>query len=357
MENVKTFEQRKKDHIRLALGPRTQNRVSNDFSRIGLVPEALPGLNFSEVDLKTQLLDHQFSSPHFISSMTAGHQQGYQINSLLAEAAAEKNWLFCVGSQKKELLGSSAQASDHNDLRLIARKFKKTKFVSNIGIEEVITYSSKEILRLVESINAIGIIVHLNALQEVFQNKKDVNMKNGLKAIEKLVKASPVPVMVKEVGFGISATTAKKLFNVGVSVVDVSGHGGTHWGMIEALRQDSNSHFVKSAEHFSDWGLSTVESLMDCKSLVKKKNIWASGGVRSGVDSAKCMALGAKAIGLAQPLLNSVIQDEKIQSVENVLATMDQFDFELKTALFCMGIGQVKQLTAASFSRKVWYEK
>lgn len=357
MENVKTFEQRKKDHIRLAQDNLTQNLVSNDFSRIALVPEALPEINFSDVSLEAKILGHKFSSPHFISSMTAGHEQGFKINSILAEASAEKNWLFCVGSQKKELLGLSAQAEIKNDLKQIAKTNKKTKFVSNIGLEEVITYTPKEILRIVDSIQSIGLIVHLNALQEVFQNKSDVKMKNGLKAIEKLVKASPVPVIAKEVGFGISRVTAKRLFNVGVSVVDVSGHGGTHWGMIEALRQEKNSYFVKSAEHFSDWGFSTVESLIDCQDLVNKKNIWASGGVRSGVDSAKCLAMGARAVGLAQPLLNSVITNGKINSTEHVLQTMAQFDYELRTALFCMGVDRVSLLNAQTKPRKVWYEK
>lgn len=351
MENLKGFEKRKADHIRLALDKRTQNLTSNPFSRIGLIPEALPDINFSEVDLETILLGKKFSSPHFISSMTAGHKLGFQINSLLAQAAAEKNWLFCVGSQKKELLKSNKAAVE--ELKKISKKYSKTQFVSNIGIEEVIQFDSSRILQLVDSLNSIGLIIHLNALQEVFQNKEDVRMKQGLKAIAKIVKESPVPVILKEVGFGISEVTAKKLFEVGVHVVDVSGHGGTHWGMIEALRQKEDSFLQRSIQHFSDWGFSTVDSLLSSQQLIKKHSFWASGGIRSGVDSAKCLALGAAAVGLAQPILNSVLKKDKLSTIEKVVATMDQFDFELRTALFCTGIQNVKQAS----QRKVWYEK
>lgn len=356
MEDLKLFEKRKKDHIRLALDAQTQGLTNNDFSRIGLVPSALPELNFSEVNLSTQLLNQKVSSPHFISSMTAGHKLGSEINSLLAEAAGEKNWLFCVGSQKRNLINQD----EISDIQLIARKFKKTKLVSNIGLEEVIQYKPQEILKLTDSIQAVGLIIHLNALQEVFQNKKDVVMKNGLKAISEIVKKSDIPVIIKEVGFGISAETSRKLRDLGVQVVDVAGSGGTHWGMIEALRQDKNDVTASSIHPFADWGLSTIDCLLDHQTFLFGENlkqssfeVWASGGIRSGVDSAKCLALGAKAVGLAQPILKNMMKNNKLGSIETVIEKMDQLDFELKTAMFCLGMGCVSDFS----HRKVWYEK
>ncbi len=357
MEDLKQFEKRKKDHIRLALDSQTQELTSNDFSRIRLVPQALPELNFSEVSLETQLLNQKVSSPHFISSMTAGHKQGFEINSLLAEAAAKKNWLFCVGSQKRNLINPK----EVSDIQQIAKKYKKTKLVSNIGLEEAIQFKPADVLKLADSINAVGLIVHANALQEVFQNKKDVVMKNGFKAIAELVKKSDIPVIVKEVGFGVSSEMTQKLFDIGVSVVDVAGSGGTHWGMIEALRQDSKTLSARAIENFADWGLTTVECLLDLQSFLNAQDeeerlansVWASGGIRSGVDSVKALALGASAVGLAQPLLKNLIQKNKITSVDQVIQAMEQFDFELKTAMFCLGIGKVSEFS----TRKVWYGK
>lgn len=357
MEDLKQFEQRKKDHIRLALDSQTQGRIDNEFSRIKLVPQALPELNFSEVSLETNLLDQKLSSPHFISSMTAGHKQGFEINSRLAEAAGIKNWLFCVGSQKRNLINSK----EVSDIQQIAKKYKKTKIVSNIGLEEAIQFKPVEILKLADSIGAVGLIIHANALQEVFQNKKDVVMKNGFKAISEIVKKSDIPVIVKEVGFGISSEMAQRLFDVGVDVVDVAGSGGTHWGMIEALRQDDKTLSARAIENFADWGLTTVECLLDLQSFLNSldederaaTSVWASGGIRSGVDSAKALALGASAVGIAQPLLKNLIIKNKIGSVDQVIQVMEQFDFELKTAMFCLGLGNVSEFS----TRKVWYGK
>lgn len=355
LEDLNLFEQRKKDHIRLALDAKTQRLAGDDFSRIKLVPQALPELNFSEVSLETKLLGQKVSSPHFISSMTAGHKQGFEINSLLAEASISKDWLFCVGSQKRSLINPE----EISDIQQIAKKYKKAKLVSNIGLEEVIQFKIADILKLSNSINAVGLIIHANALQEVFQNKKDVVMKNGFKAVAEIVKKSDVPVIVKEVGFGISSEMAQKLFDIGVQVVDVAGSGGTHWGMIEALRQDKKSLSARAIDHFADWGMSTVDCLLDLQSYLNSlddsekidSSVWASGGIRSGVDSAKALALGASAVGLAQPLLKNLIRKNKIGSVDQVIQAMDQFDFELKTSMFCLGLKNVSEFS----QRKVWY--
>lgn len=352
METAKSFDSRKQDHIKLALNKSTQSLVENQFSQIGLIHEALPEINFFDVDTRTQLLKHSFSSPLFISSMTAGHAQGYKINVQLARLASEKNILFSVGSQKKELFDKKATL----EFKKIRDQFKNLKIVSNIGLEEVVQQEASSILKIVENTDSIGLFVHLNPLQEVFQKTgENVFFKNGLKAIERLVQKSPVPVLVKEVGFGISPSTSKKLFNCGVTVVDVSGSGGTHWGMIEALRS-SDSVKGKAILAFHDWGMTTVQCLLEHQTLVKKtpQKIWASGGIRNGVDAAKCLAMGAEAVGFAQPLLRHIVDHNlKIKKFEFLEGAFEQLQFELKTALFCAGIQNMRQLRA----KKVWYEK
>lgn len=337
------FEQRKKAHINLALDPRTQAQTTSHFEKIKLIHEALPEINLSDVSIETKLLGYQFSSPHFISSMTAGHQNSKVINMRLAKAAAQKNWLMAVGSQRRELTDSQAVF----EWQVIKSQSPKTQFVSNIGVEELIQQPVAEILKLTESVEALGIYVHLNPLQEAFQNLDQANFKNGLAAIKKLCKASPVPVLVKEVGYGISKTTAQKLLLAGVDVIDVAGKGGTHWGLLEGLRDQSQAGLLAEASTaFKDWGFSAVESLIQCKTLLKKNSFWASGGIRSGVDSAKCLALGARAVGVAQPLMKAALESD-----QQVLDVMARFDYELKVALFGVGVAELKDLA----KKKVWY--
>ncbi|MES2803358.1 MAG: type 2 isopentenyl-diphosphate Delta-isomerase [Bdellovibrionota bacterium] len=337
------FEQRKKAHINLALDPRTQAQTSSHFEKIKLIHEALPEINLSDVSLATNLLGYQFSSPHFVSSMTAGHQNSKIINMRLAKAAAEKNWLMAVGSQRRELTDTKAAF----EWKTIKSQSPNTKFVSNIGIEELIQQPVSEILKLTESVEALGIYVHLNPLQEAFQNLDQANFKNGLAAIKKLCKTSHVPVLVKEVGYGISKATAQKLILAGVEVIDVAGKGGTHWGLLEGLRDQSQAGLLAEASTaFKDWGFSAVESLIQCKTLTRKNSFWASGGIRSGVDSAKCLALGARAVGVAQPLMKAALDSD-----QDVLDVMTRFDYELKVALFGVGVADLKGLS----KKKVYY--
>lgn len=336
-EKHAAFEQRKKAHIDLSLDPRTQAQTASHFDKIKLVHEALPEINLSDVSLETKLLGFRFSSPHFISSMTAGHQNSKVINMRLAKAAAKNNWLMAVGSQRRELTDVKASF----EWKTIKSQSPQTQFVSNIGLEELIQQPTIEILKLTESVQALGIYVHLNPLQEAFQNKDQANFKNGLAAIKKLCKVSPVPVLVKEVGYGISKTTAQKLLLAGVEVIDVAGKGGTHWGLLEGLRDQSESGLLAdSSLAFKDWGFSAVESLMLCKALVKKNSFWASGGIRSGVDSAKCLALGARAVGIAQPLMKAALESD-----DDVFNVMARFDYELKVALFGVGVSSPKELS------------
>lgn len=354
----KQFEQRKKDHIQFSLDSKSQKLASTHFENVRLVHDGLPDFNFSDVSLKTNILGHTFSSPHFISSMTAGHKDSFKINETLAKAAADKNWLMCVGSQRRELVDVSAL----QEWAKIRAKNTNVQFVSNIGIEELIQFPVEKIMDLGRNLNSIGLIVHLNPLQEIFQ-KSEANFQGSLKAIEQLVSKSKIPIIVKEVGFGISTQLIRRLFDIGVQVVDVSGRGGSHWGMIEALRTPKNSLQNKSISAFSDWGQSAVEILLESQDLISKLNpqqqVWASGAVRSGVDTAKCLAMGARAVGIAQPLMKAAVQAVKIKTQKSnpLSEVMDQFDFELKAALFCTGMLNYEHVVQSAISKKkVWYE-
>ncbi len=340
-ESFKDFENRKKDHIRLALDKGTQNLVKSGFSQIRLNHHALPEINFSDVSLNVELLGHSFASPHFVSSMTAGHEDSLQINLRLARAAQKKNWLMGVGSQRRELTDATAAA----EWRKIKLEFPDLKLVSNIGISELIQQPLEKILLLIENLGSVGIFVHLNALQEVFQNNNEAVFTGGLAAIESLVKKTSVPVLVKEVGFGINKEVTQKLYDIGVKVIDVTGNGGTHWGQIEALRSHEDSTIENAISAFHDWGDSTIDCLLNLQEQVLFHQVWASGGVRNGVDSAKCLALGARAVGIAQPLMKAAVVSE-----QEIIKVMDVFDFQLKTAMFCMGIRKYEDF----LHKKVW---
>jgi isopentenyl-diphosphate delta-isomerase len=341
-ESYSEFEDRKRDHIRLALGELTQELVSSGFSKIKLIHEALPEIDFKDVSLQVKLLGHEVASPHFVSSMTAGHHDSLKINRNLALAASVNGWVMAIGSQRRELTDPDAS----KEWKEIVSTVPDLKLISNIGILEVLSQPSEKIMELVVSLNAIGLYIHINSLQEVFQNNSNLNFKGALNAIENLTKQSHVPVLVKEVGFGINKEIAKKLFDIGVKVVDVAGNGGTHWGKIEALRQSKESIIYKAADAFADWGQSAVDCLLDLQDQVLFHQVWASGGIRNGIDSAKCLALGARAAGIAQPLMKAAIENET-----KVSQVMQEFDFQLKTAFFCMGIKKCEEL----LHKKVWY--
>jgi len=339
--DFKAFERRKQDHLRLAMDPRTQVTGAAGFDFVRLTHEALPDLNFSEISLKTKILGFDCQSPFYISSMTAGHEQGEMINSRLAKLSHERGILMGVGSQRKELIDGSA-ALEWKKIRSTA---PNARLIGNLGIAQLIHSSIEQVQKLVDSLQAVALFIHLNPLQEVLQPEGTPEFKGGLQAIAKLVKRLSVPVVVKEVGCGFSASTMKRLEEAGVSIIDVSGLGGTHWGRLEGLRSDESSASYQASVVFQDWGIPTLESLLLGQEHLVKSQLWASGGVRSGLDAAKLLAMGAKAVGVAKPFLKGALESE-----EALMKILNQFEYELKVALFCTGTGSVSELE----QKKVW---
>lgn len=341
IEPVTSFEKRKQDHLRIAMDPRTQANGFAGFDFVGLIPEALPDLDFSEINLSTKLLGQIVSSPIFISSMTAGHENGEIINSRLAQLSHQRQILMGVGSQRRELSDAEA-VQEWKKIRVLS---SKALLVGNLGIAQVIRSTSDQVQKLIDNLEAVGLFIHLNALQECIQPEGTPNFKGGLKAIENLVQKLSVPVIVKEVGCGMTAGTQKRLSDVGVQVIDVSGLGGTHWGRIEGLRTSEDSRSYQAAQTFQNWGLSTVESLAQGREANLRSQLWASGGVRNGADAAKLLAMGAQAVGVAQPFLEAALR-----SSEALNQKLDQLEYELKIALFCTGTRNLSELR----EKKVW---
>lgn len=340
-ESNAQFESRKADHIRLSLSEKNQAIGESGLSCIQLIHEALPDLNFDQVSIQTKSLKQKIPTPFLISSMTAGHEHSRSLNLLMAKAAEARGWRMGVGSQRRELRDPNAS----REWREIRKQAPKAILFGNVGLAQLISTQVTEIERLVDNLEASAMIVHLNALQECLQPEGTPQFKGGLKAIERLCRQLSVPVIVKETGCGISGATIKRLRSSGIAAVDISGLGGTHWGRIEGDRSADGQIQRAAAATLANWGIATVDSVLAAAKLKPKFEIWASGGVRSGLDAAKLLCLGAKAVGFAQPILASALRGE-----EDLHRTMETFEFELRTVLFCTGCKNIGELQA----KKVW---
>lgn len=335
-EESAQFEARKHDHIKLSLDPRTEAKELNNLDHVELIHEALPEINFDQVNTTVKTLGTELAVPMFVSSMTAGHAGSVNINEVLATVCAQRNWLMGVGSQRRELTDLNAQ----NEWKRIRKAAPKVKLVGNIGISQLIISNTSDIQRLVDGLEAAGIFVHTNPLQECFQPEGTIRFAGGLKALEKLCKElKNTPVILKEVGCGFSVSTLKRLKNIGLAAVDVAGGGGTHWGRIEGYRSENNSQLYQAAQTFKAWGISTVESIQNGKMVHPEYQLWASGGVRSGLDAAKLLAVGANMVGMARPILKGAVDGEAALDKK-----MQLLEFELKVAMLCTGSKTIADL-------------
>lgn len=351
-ESSRQFEGRKRDHIRIALDPRSQTEGQSGLDSIDLIHEALPDMDFKEVDISTSFFlggtKHSstlsLSSPLFISSMTAGHVHGRQINEAFARLSDRRQILMGVGSQRRELDDSNA-AEEWVQVR---KQAPKARLLGNIGIAQLIKTPFLKIQKLIESTEAIGLFVHLNSLQEVLQPEGTPSFKASLQAIENLVKVAGIPIIIKEVGCGFSVQTLKRLNETGVFAVDVAGKGGTHWGRVEGYRSTEDQMLYQVAQTFKNWGYSTTQSVLNAQEAQVSYEVWASGGVRTGLDAAKLIALGAKKVGLAKPFLEAIMQGDQIlasdQADQNLELLLNRLEAELKITMFCTGSEKLQDL-------------
>ncbi|HRD69503.1 MAG TPA: type 2 isopentenyl-diphosphate Delta-isomerase [Legionella sp.] len=322
------FEQRKRDHIELALMPANQSSELNPFDALHLIHEAMPDINFNDISIKSTRFNQKINTPFIISSMTAGHEHAANINFRLMEACAQTGWAMGVGSQRRELTDKNA-AFEWDPLR---KKFPDVNLFSNIGIAQIITTPAAAILRLIDTLSAKALIIHCNPLQEAIQPEGTPDFKGCWEALDQLVSSLPVPIILKETGCGFSQQTLQRINQTGVAAVDVSGVGGTHWGRIEGHRATNDPVRQQTATTFRNWGIDTIQSVISAQKINPDFEIWGSGGVRHGLDAAKLFALGATTVGFAKPMLEAALL-----STEEVLQKMNIIEYELKTAMFCTG--------------------
>lgn len=334
-DDYSLFEQRKQDHIELALLPVNQANEHQTFDDVHLNHEALPDLDFQDIDLGSSRFGQPVATPFLVSSMTAGHKGAASINRHLIEACARSGWAMGVGSQRRELSDKQA-ASEWQTLR---RDFPDVSLLGNLGIAQLINSPLSDVQRLTDALQATALIIHCNPLQEVIQPEGTPQFKGCWTALASLVKALPVPVVVKETGCGFASPTLRRLHDMGVAAVDVSGLGGTHWGRIEGARATLDTTRSRTATTFRHWGIDTIQSVRNALALKPCFEVWGSGGVRHGLDAAKLLALGATSVGFAKPML-----EVAMNSSEHVYELMQTIEYELRVAMFCTGSRVISEL-------------
>ncbi len=333
------FESRKQDHIRFALDPTSQTTGLSGLDRVRLEHDALPELNFDQISLSMQSLGQSRATPFFISSMTAGHAEAAQLNRRLAAMADKRGWAMGLGSQRRDLHRASEAGIEGAEIK---EQFSSLELYSNLGISQVIETPIEVIQNLVRRSGASALCIHLNGLQEVMQPEGTPQFLGAVDKIRECVETLGLPVILKETGSGFSKTTLRKISKFSLGAVDVSGVGGTHWGRIEGMRaaQVGASIQENASKTFKNWGISTVESTLNARELLDSKTeVWSSGGVKTGLDAAKLIALGATRVGFAQSALEAALKGS--EALELWAATCE---FELKTALFCMGSSNCQNL-------------
>ncbi len=323
---------RKEDHLRICREQDVQFQAkSAGFERYDFNHCALPELDYGGISLEKEFLGKKLGFPFLISAMTGGCREAEKINAALGELAARFGVALALGSQRP-LLEDESQLFSY----LVAREqAPDAVIIGNIGVGQIRGGNiADKLAQLVKSIRADALAVHLNPLQEILQPEGEKDFTGVLRGIETLTASLPVPVIVKEVGCGISAAVAEKLFEAGVSYIDVAGAGGTSWALIESFRGADED----IAGSFREWGIPTVDCLEEVLALPGARVI-ASGGLRSGRDVAVSLALGAELGGAALPLFKALDRG----GVEEAARLLSTWREELRAILFLTGCGSVDE--------------
>jgi len=338
------IENRKKDHIDICINKDVQfEKTLSGFEKYQFIHQALPEIDFNEIDLSLNLFGKALNAPIFVSSMTGGLENGKVINENLARACQNLGLAMGLGSQR--IMLENPDSLESFDIRKYA---KDILLFGNIGAVQLnYNVGLEDIKKIIEQVKADALFLHLNPLQEAIQTEGDKNFAGLLEKIFNLAENSPYPIIIKECGCGISKELAKQLSKTKIAGIDVSGGGGTSWALIEGYRA-KNETSLDIANIFRDWGIPTADSLVFVKKQIKNKLVFASGGIRSGIDVAKAIALGADMVGIAHPLLKLATISSK--AVEEKL---NQFIQELKITMFCIGVKNINELKNTKFLHKL----
>ncbi|HXQ33297.1 MAG TPA: type 2 isopentenyl-diphosphate Delta-isomerase, partial [Anaerolineales bacterium] len=334
MTKVAPIEQRKADHIKINLEKDVRSALTTGLENYHFTHEALPELDLERVDASLKLFDKLLAAPILISSMTGGTDEAETINLRLAETAYVMRTAMGVGSQR-----TAIEHPEQARTFQVRRVAPDILLFANLGaIQFNYGYSIDQCRRAVDMIEADALILHLNPLQEAVQAGGDTNFADLAKKIEEVCKKLGVPVIAKEVGWGISERTAKLLADCGVSAIDVAGAGGTSWSQVEMHR--APDEFTRElAATFVGWGIPTSDSILNVKKAAPNMTIFASGGIKDGLDIAKCVALGATLGGMAGNFLKAAAI-----SSEKAIEVMKLTKRQIQVTMFAAGVGTLEEL-------------
>jgi isopentenyl-diphosphate delta-isomerase len=328
-------QQRKSEHIRINLEEDVTSRgVSTGFERYCFVHCALPGIDLKDVDTSIDLLSKRLAAPLVISSMTGGTPEAASINCRLAEAAQDAGIGMGLGSQR-----AAVEDPSLGQTYRVRHLAPDILLLANIGAVQLnYGYDPDQCRAVVEMVEADALILHLNPLQEALQPDGNTGFAGLLPKIEAVCRALAVPVIVKEVGWGISEQVARWLADAGVAAIDVAGAGGISWSQVE-MHRAGTEHRRRVAAAFSDWGIPTADSLLMVRQGAPELPVIASGGIRDGIEIAKAVALGAAACGVAGPFLRA--GSESTAAVAELIGVLVD---QLRVAMFAAGAHDIAML-------------
>jgi isopentenyl-diphosphate delta-isomerase len=335
MPKVAPIDQRKADHIKINLEKDVRSTLTTGLENYHFVHEALPELDLKRVDSSLSLFGKRLAAPILISSMTGGTEEAGEINQRLAEAAQEVGVAMGVGSQRAAL-EHPEQIPTFSITRKVAPDIV---LFANLGAVQLnYSYGIDECRRAVDMIQADALMLHLNPLQEAVQDAGNTDFAGLANKIEEVCKKIDVPVIAKEVGWGISERTAKLLDHCGVSAIDVAGAGGTSWSQVEMHRapDDFTRHLAAT---FVGWGIPTAASILNVNKATPGMTIFASGGLKDGLDITKCVALGATLGGMAGQFLRAAAV-----STEDTIQMMRLVQKQIEVTMFAAGAGSLADL-------------
>jgi isopentenyl-diphosphate delta-isomerase len=326
---------RKAEHIKICLEHKAQARnATTGFEDVHLVHKALPEVDRETIDLSTTVLGHKFAAPLIVGAMTGGTEEATKINANIAEAVEKLGLGMGVGSQRAAIEDKELAET----FTIVRKKAPNAFLIANIGAVQLVNgYGANEAKKAIEMIDADALAIHLNAMQEAVQPEGQTDFHGVLAKIGEFAGKLDKPVIVKETGAGIAAEQAREFERAGVAAIDVGGLGGTSFAAVEHFRAETNEQRLL-ADAFWDWGIPTAASLVEVAQTVKIPVI-ASGGLRSGVDVAKALALNACLASVAQPVLEAAVK-----SAVETEKVISRFVEELRNTMFLVGAQNVKAL-------------
>jgi isopentenyl-diphosphate Delta-isomerase len=333
-DEAKDISGRKADHIELcATGDVGFRSKTTLLEQVELIHDALPELALDAIDTSVLLLGKRLRAPILIAAMTGGTERAQVINRELSRIAEARGYGFGLGSQRAMLNGEASASYE-------VRKHAPTALLlGNIGAVQARSLSTEAIAELVAQVGADALCVHLNPAMEIVQPGGDRDFSGALEAIERLARGLSVPVVAKETGCGIGPETAARLVRAGVRNLDVSGSGGTSWVAVETERATGPSRSL--GEALRDWGIPTAASVVIARAIRPRfKTIIATGGVSSGLDIARALALGAHAAGIARPVLQAFVSGGR----EGAERFLDHIEAELRAVMLLVGARDVATL-------------